>query len=185
MIAFHTAIPKKNDDELDLEDTGPMLSEFPHKGYQGIQNHLRAIIPKKRPPRQELSDEDKSQNIAISTNRIIVENWLGRGSTLWRIIACWFTWDHSLYNFIAKICALVAQTTTFAFRRFDVERAKGIAGIVVFMRYQVDQTRRRRSISQRRSTDSIRRRDSLTLVDMLGDASDASVLRELNNVRYD
>ena len=57
------------------------------KGYQGIQELCRAIIPMKRPPRGVLSLSDEAFNRSVSSDRILVENYFGRLSCLWSLFA--------------------------------------------------------------------------------------------------
>lgn len=49
------------------------------KGYQGLQHlHAKSQIPKRKPPKQELSKTDKASNTELSSLRIAVEHVIRR-----------------------------------------------------------------------------------------------------------
>lgn len=49
------------------------------KGYQGIHKlHPNSRTPKRKPPKQQLSKEDKTSNKAIASLRMVVEHVLRR-----------------------------------------------------------------------------------------------------------
>ena len=55
------------------------------KGYQGSQSFIRAIHPKKKPIRGNLTVEDTQRNIRVSSDRVLVETYFGRVTALWKI----------------------------------------------------------------------------------------------------
>ncbi len=92
-----------------------MSSKFPDswailmdKGYQGAHQYVRAIIPKKKQHGKMISIEHVSWNATVSSNCIIVENFFGRLTKLWGIIASKFKWGEESYN--ALFCLCVALT---------------------------------------------------------------------------
>jgi transposase len=49
------------------------------KAYQGLQHlHPKSQIPKRKPPKQELSESDKASNRELSRLRIVVEHVIRR-----------------------------------------------------------------------------------------------------------
>ncbi|RHZ31929.1 hypothetical protein DYB26_015360 [Aphanomyces astaci] len=92
-VDFHQDKLKKNGEEDDMLDDGPMQELYPRswalladKGYQGLHRQLRAITPMKRPAGGLLSAADMAVNDKIASDRVIVENFFGRLKTLWSVI---------------------------------------------------------------------------------------------------
>jgi len=55
------------------------------KGFIGLNNHVRAIIPVKCSRTRNLTIEEKEQNLQIAKSRIVVENFFGRLKVVWTI----------------------------------------------------------------------------------------------------
>ncbi|KAG6956648.1 hypothetical protein JG687_00010478 [Phytophthora cactorum] len=79
--AFHQSARRKADGDCRLADNGPLATDYPEewavladKGYQGLGDNVRGIHPKKG---NQLTPEDRRQNELISSDRVIVENFLG------------------------------------------------------------------------------------------------------------
>ena len=81
-----------------------------NKGYQGLQEIHQAIIPIKRRPRQVLSASDDAFNRQVSSDRIIIENYFGRLSSLWAFFSV--KWRRSL-NFYEDFFQVPAALTDF------------------------------------------------------------------------
>ena len=79
------------------------------KGYQGLKEELRAVLPKKKPHRRLLSREEEDRNKRVSSDRIIVERWFGRLSQLWSATSNQYRWSESSYNTIFAICAYLTN----------------------------------------------------------------------------
>jgi len=67
-----------------VKDLGPLCGEYPHiwailadKGYQGSAEFLRTIIPKRKPANGLLTRGGEEKNRKISSDRVLVENYLG------------------------------------------------------------------------------------------------------------
>ncbi|KAG3164177.1 hypothetical protein C6341_g12744 [Phytophthora cactorum] len=80
--AFHQSARRKADGDHRLADNGPLATDYPEewtvladKGYQGLGDHDRCIHSKKG---NQLTPEDRRENELISSDRVIVENLLGR-----------------------------------------------------------------------------------------------------------
>lgn len=57
------------------------------KGYQGIKKyHNKSLIPKKKPRKSRLSQEDKRQNKQLAQQRIIIEH-INRKLKIFRILS--------------------------------------------------------------------------------------------------
>ena len=66
-----------------LKDSGTHLHEqilcIADKGYQGlVQRHANSCIPKRKPPKQVLSNDDRQSNRALARVRIAVEHQIRR-----------------------------------------------------------------------------------------------------------
>lgn len=64
---------------------------------------MRAIHPKKKQPLRPLSLEDQQFNQALSSDRINVENYFGRLSSLWAVFSQKYRWNEESYNMIFRI----------------------------------------------------------------------------------
>ena len=69
------------------EDHSSMRGMLADKGHQGLAENLKAIRPKKKPPRGLLSREDQNRSKRAPSDRIIVERWFGCLCQLWPIIS--------------------------------------------------------------------------------------------------
>ncbi|ETO66135.1 hypothetical protein F444_16619 [Phytophthora nicotianae P1976] len=90
-----------------------MSAEYPNewavltdKGYQGLEQHVRCIHPKKV---TNLSPTVVQQNADVSSDRSIVENWFGGLCTMWRICADKYRWGEDLYDDIFQTCAALTN----------------------------------------------------------------------------
>nr|CCA17462.1 AlNc14C35G3133 [Albugo laibachii Nc14] len=116
---FHLQILQKSNEELLEEDNGEGWENYSHfwavlvdKGYQGSQSFIRAIHPKKKTIRGNLTVEDSQRNIRVSSDRVLVENYFGRVSALWKISRSTYKWSETSYDSISRI--------TFALTNFHV-----------------------------------------------------------------
>ena len=56
----------------------PNIKSLTDTGYQGIQKiHLKAELPKKKSKKEPLTKEDKKNNRALSSERVLNENVIG------------------------------------------------------------------------------------------------------------
>ena len=97
-------------------DSGPLKQEYPKywavlvdKGYQGSQERVRAIHPRRKPRNGALTLEEKATNKDISSDRIIAENWFGRHCTLWTIGSNKWRWSECLYDPFFKFCGALTN----------------------------------------------------------------------------
>ena len=116
-LEFHrTALRKTENDRSLFHDIGPFISEFPNswsvlldKGYQGALELVRAIIPKRNPPRNVLCTEDQRSNQRIAHDRIVVENYFGRLCKLWTIMSAKYRWSEKNYDKFMRICVALTN----------------------------------------------------------------------------
>ncbi|KAF0707296.1 hypothetical protein AaE_013678 [Aphanomyces astaci] len=74
---------------------------------------IRAIHPKKNPPRRMLNAKDVVRNYRVSSDRVIIENLFGRVcSLLWKVSYAMFTWNPKFYDNI--------QQLTFALTNYHI-----------------------------------------------------------------
>ena len=121
MYEFHKTATEKAMDDLSIPDHGPLRSKYPNlwavladKGYQGAADELRVLYLKKKKPHKMLSVDDEQDNKDISSDRVIVENYFGRMTTLWEITSRKYRWVEELYDPIVHLC--VALTNIHIFR---------------------------------------------------------------------
>ncbi|ETV91149.1 hypothetical protein H310_14160 [Aphanomyces invadans] len=88
----HEAALAKDEHDLTINDNGELFQTFGSqravlvdKVYIGLANDIRAINPKKRPVNGILDRHDLDRNNAISSDRVIVENFFGRVCLLWKV----------------------------------------------------------------------------------------------------
>lgn len=110
-IDFHKEVLKKVGPDTEIVDDVETSTKFPDswailmdKGYQGANQYVRAIIPKKKPHGKMLSIDDASWNATVASDRIIVENFFGRLTKLWGIISSKFRWGEESYDAIFRLC---------------------------------------------------------------------------------
>ena len=63
------------EDDVENNNSWSVMAD---KGYIGLQNQVRAVIPKRKPRERELTRSEKMENLKIASLRIIVENFFGR-----------------------------------------------------------------------------------------------------------
>ncbi|GMF80577.1 unnamed protein product [Phytophthora fragariaefolia] len=87
---FHVGDLQKRLDEGEIQDEGPLNEQLPDdwavlvdKGYQELATQYRAIHPKRKHRGViQLTPSERQINDAISSDRVIVENYFGRRKTL-------------------------------------------------------------------------------------------------------
>lgn len=68
------------------------------KAHIGGSDELRLILPKRNPQRKILDLRSKEPNVAISHDRIIVENYFGRMKAIWGLLSMNYTWEEDIYD---------------------------------------------------------------------------------------
>jgi hypothetical protein len=74
------------------------------KGYQGAFRVLRVLQPNKQPRGGFLSAEDITRNRAVSSDRVIVENYFGRVCRLWNAMYLTYHWTETSYDQVSRLC---------------------------------------------------------------------------------
>ena len=82
------------------ERSGESWGVLMDEGYQSAADHLRAIIPSKRPVRDILSRVCEDYNRCLSLDRILVESFFGRLGQLWTFCSAKYVWSENLYSTI-------------------------------------------------------------------------------------
>ncbi|EGZ11372.1 hypothetical protein PHYSODRAFT_417671, partial [Phytophthora sojae] len=70
---------------------------------------VRAIIPKRRPHGGPLTYDEESRNRHVSSDRVLVENYFGRTTILWRVVSTTFTWSEAKFDRIVNICVALTN----------------------------------------------------------------------------
>ena len=114
--ATHTSMLLKTEAEGQVQDHCEGAVRYPalwavlvDKGYQGIQNSVRSIQPKKQPRNGSLSADDIERNHRVSSDRVIVENYFGRLCMLWKIMYKKFTLSEERYDQILRLCVALTN----------------------------------------------------------------------------
>ncbi|RQM20204.1 hypothetical protein B5M09_010760 [Aphanomyces astaci] len=117
--------------------------------YIGVHHTLHGIHPNRRPQNGALDAADVERNRQVSSVLVVVENFIGRVCSFWKVSHATFTWDEKIDG--------VFQRTTFALTNFHISlmpaRAKDEDYYVLVMaRYQGMSNERKRKCaeSQRR-----------------------------------
>ncbi|ETV65451.1 hypothetical protein H257_17817 [Aphanomyces astaci] len=115
----HVGALAKSDNELSILDHGEQVDTYRgmwvllvDKGYYGASVDVRAIHPKKNPPRGMLDPDDVVGNRRVSSDRVVVENFFCRVCSLWKVSYATFTWSTKFYDEIQRL--------TFALTNFHV-----------------------------------------------------------------
>ncbi|KAE8891200.1 hypothetical protein PF003_g24632 [Phytophthora fragariae] len=114
--AFHSQNMKKSEANKRLQDEGPLVTEYPDewahladKGYQGLSSHFRAITPNKKQPGETLSIEQLEENDRIAHDRVLVENYFGRLTSLWAVASDKYRWSESSYDTLFRTCVALTN----------------------------------------------------------------------------
>lgn len=101
---WHERGLEKRVDETAINDDGELSNSYPDtwailvdKGYTGLANTVRAIIPDKKPANGYLTTAQRTRNHNISSDRVIVENFFGRLCTF-NLFGSKWRWDEEKYN---------------------------------------------------------------------------------------
>lgn len=93
---------KKIEGEEDILDADALCDRYPDswaclldKGYQGLAESVRGIVPTKKKPGRYLNMEEKNRNREHASYRIIVENYFGRLCGVWNVLGSQFRWDEN------------------------------------------------------------------------------------------
>ncbi len=98
--ASNTDIHDPDNDNTNHPRYWPQLCD---KGYQGADQVVRTIVPYKKPPKGQLTSAQQNHNKAVSHDRVIVENFFGRQTSLWGICANKYRWKHDYYDDLMKL----------------------------------------------------------------------------------
>jgi hypothetical protein len=113
---FHQNKLRKKDHEKEFEDHGVLSDQYSHqwavltdKGYQGLQEVIRAIHPIKKKSNIRLTLSEKTFNREVSSDRIIVENYFGRLTMLWEICSRKYRWQEDMYDVIFSMAVALTN----------------------------------------------------------------------------
>ena len=73
-------------------------------GFQGLQNHVWAILPKKKPRGGHLTASEITRNRAIASSRVVVENYYARLKGRCGIVTNVFKLDTEIFERIFIVC---------------------------------------------------------------------------------
>ena len=76
----------KSEVEFENYPNPPTWAIIGDSGFQGLQNHCRALLPKKKKRNRELTHQDQEWNRKLARARVIVENFYGRMARKFRIM---------------------------------------------------------------------------------------------------
>jgi len=93
-------------------------------GYQGSHRfYPEIIIPVKKTPGHDLTNDEKKHNSELSQDRIIVENFFGRMKSLFGITYQEFRGE---FNFLNDIIPIVISLTNYHIHRHPLRKANSI-----------------------------------------------------------
>lgn len=116
-LSFHETVLKKKDEDSvasDEEDAGEAEPEcrwavLMDKEYQGAQRSVRAVIPVKKPIGGHLTRMQRDNNFRIGKDRVIVENYFGRLTSLWSIFSTRFKLSEDIFDTVTRICVALTN----------------------------------------------------------------------------
>lgn len=110
--SFHDVHLSKSDHEINV--VSQLISEeevsesswgvLLDKAYQGVDEEIRSLVPKKKPKNGSLTSQERIKNREISHDRIIIENFFGRMKSLYGVMSRKWRWDESSYDIIVRLC---------------------------------------------------------------------------------
>lgn len=107
-------IIRHNIDEIRdyLDDSGDEPdSILVDSGYKGLERLVPTVGPFKKPPRGDLTAEQRAFNRMLAGQRIVCERWYGRLKTRHRIMAAKYRCDRDSYEVYFKLCAALTNYT--------------------------------------------------------------------------
>ncbi|EGZ24543.1 hypothetical protein PHYSODRAFT_325652 [Phytophthora sojae] len=113
-LSVHRQMLRK--DDASAPELGAEPTQFPEmwavlvdKGYQGSGRVLRTIQPKKKPRGGTLDRVDLARNKAVSSDRVLVENFFGRMCMLWKATYATFKWNENRFDCVARLCTALTN----------------------------------------------------------------------------
>jgi hypothetical protein len=112
-VSVHKKMLKKrsNESESDFgegsQQFGDSWAVLVDKGYQGAGQVIRALHPKKKPIHGQLDHAEIVRNEAISSDRVLVENYFGRMCQLWNAAYMTFKWNRSRFDVTMRSSTVV------------------------------------------------------------------------------
>ncbi|GMF48082.1 unnamed protein product [Phytophthora fragariaefolia] len=113
-LSIHRQMLRKEDGSV--PEIGGEPTQFPEmwailvdKGYQGAGRVLRTIQPKKKPRGGILDRDDLARNKAVSSGRVLVENFFGRMCMLWKATYAALKWNENLFDCAARLCTALSN----------------------------------------------------------------------------
>ncbi|OWZ08107.1 hypothetical protein PHMEG_00019405 [Phytophthora megakarya] len=118
---FHMAASTKPFTDDNMPDDGPLHDKYPEswinladKGYQGLAEEMRVLIPTRRKPSTPLTNAEEAVNCKISLDRVVVENYFGPERVGRRVLAgkngCPVIFDVDLQRSVLVVLVSAAKT---------------------------------------------------------------------------
>ncbi|KAH9108302.1 hypothetical protein AeMF1_016516 [Aphanomyces euteiches] len=110
ILETHRSNLRKTPTDRQIVDVGEGGTQYPEswdvimdKGYEGVDDAVRSIRPKKKPRGSILSRIDIDRNERVSSDRMIVENLFGQTCKLWKISYATFKSSESKYDVVQRL----------------------------------------------------------------------------------
>jgi hypothetical protein len=129
------------------------------RGYQGADGVLRAYTPKKG----QLTAEEEEENRRISQDRVIVENFYGRATSLWGALRDKWRWDHEIFDLVQEFAYLL---TNYHISLNPLRASDGDFYRKVLMKYKMEGKKRAEKEKRWRQASRERRRRRLEMARM-------------------
>ncbi|ETL88566.1 hypothetical protein L917_12362, partial [Phytophthora nicotianae] len=114
--AFHLQHLLKSSSLRNMADESSMKDKYPDswcvladKGYQGLADAFRVITPIKKRPLQQLTLDEGRTNDRIAHDRVIVENYFGRLTTLWAMCSDKYRLDENNSDMFFRSCVALTN----------------------------------------------------------------------------
>lgn len=98
----------KDEDESDEEEEA-YWSVLVDSGYQGLQRHVKAILPHKKHANRPFTRPQQRFNQELASERVICERFYGRLKTKFRIMSSKYRNSRDEYVAIFKLCVALTN----------------------------------------------------------------------------
>ena len=93
-------------------------------GYLGVDQLLPAVLPVRRRPHMDLTEDERNFNLHLGTHRIIIENFYGRLKSYWKILGDEYRGDIGFLKDVVVVCVALTNILIMAYplrreREFD------------------------------------------------------------------
>ncbi|OWY96844.1 hypothetical protein PHMEG_00032783 [Phytophthora megakarya] len=106
--AFHSQNLQTSEEDKHLQDDASLEAKYPDEASRRT-SAFRAITPHKKQPGATLSNEQLDEIDRISHDRVLVDNYFGRLTSLWAVCSDKYRWAEGSYDILFKSCVALTN----------------------------------------------------------------------------